>query len=231
MKKKNLLSMLAVYGIVLAVYILAFLIIPFKKGASAWICFGFSIVAFFAGSAISVFAFDKKDLKSKFYGFPIFKVGSIYVAAQLALGIVLCVIGAFIDIPYWITLLLSVIVLAVAAIGVIATGSARSNIENIEKTTEKEIQTHKVFTLNIEGIIDICNNDDVKVKLKKLAEDFKYSDPVSNKNTESIEDDIILKLESLKKNVNANPDKVFVDIQEVSNLLSERNRICKAFKH
>jgi type II secretory pathway pseudopilin PulG len=231
MKNKNLITMVAVFAIILVVYILAFLLIPFNKSLSSWLAFGFTIFAFVVGTGITAFAFGKKELKSKFYGLPIFKIGIIYVAVQLVLGIIICIIAAFVAVPFWVALLIFIIALAVFAIAFIGVSGARSAIEEIETQEEIKTQTHKVFSLSIDGIVDICEDESVKVKLSKLAEKFKYSDPVSSSETEEIEDEIAVGLDNLRGFIKSKDySAAATKIQEIDNLLSERNRICKTYK-
>lgn len=119
-------SVIAIYAIILVVYIIGFLIIPFNKVAASWISFAFTIIAIAASLFVFNQAFNSKEtLVSKIYGYPIFRVGAVYALAQLAIGIVICTIGAFVAVPYWVALLLSIIMLGAAAIGVIITDNTR----------------------------------------------------------------------------------------------------------
>ena len=62
-------SVIAIYAILLVVYIVAFLIIPFNKIAASWISFAFTIIAIAGSLLIFNFAFNAKEtLVSKIYG-------------------------------------------------------------------------------------------------------------------------------------------------------------------
>lgn len=115
-------STIAVYAIILLVYVLAFLIVPFNKCAASWISFAFTIIALASSLLVFGIAFKANEtLVSKIYGFPIFRIGTIYAIVQLLIGIIICAIGAFLFVPYWIALILSMILLGATAIGVIIT--------------------------------------------------------------------------------------------------------------
>ena len=111
-------SGIAIFGIIAAVLVLTTLIIPFKKPGASWTMFAFSLISIASSAYICLLAFkNTKDLMSKFYGFPVFRIGVLYVVIQLALTVVIYIIGAFVDVPFWVGFLLSVLLGGAAAIG------------------------------------------------------------------------------------------------------------------
>ena len=225
-------SVIAIYAILLVVYVVAFLIIPFNKIAASWISFAFTIIAIVGGLLIFNIAFNAKEtLVSKIYGYPIFRVGAIYALAQLALGIVICIISAFVAAPYWVALLLSLVLLGAAAIGVIVTDNTRDMVEKIDQETKVDTQTVTYFQINIDGIVDGCENIEIKEKLEKLSDQFRFSDPVSSEVTKAIEEKINHMQLELKSHIeDKHVDEANTLIQKISNTMKERNRICKAKK-
>lgn len=225
-------SVIAIYAIILAVYIIAFLIIPFNKIAASWISFAFTIIAIASSLLVFNFAFNAKEtLVSKIYGYPIFRVGAVYALAQLALGIVICAIATFVAVPYWITLLLSVILLGAAAIGVIITDNTRDLVEEVDERVKVDTKNVTRFQIDIAGIVDVCENAEVKSDLEKLNELFKFSDPVTNDETREVEESIKTMLSELKSIVvDGSTDDIKALVKKISNALNERNRICKASK-
>ena len=225
-------SVIAIYSIAAIVYILLSTVIPFSKPAASWITFAFTIVSFVLGAATSIYAFSKEEtLVSKFYGYPVFRIGFIYTVIQIVISIVIFAIGAFVNTPYWIGLTVSILLLGLACIGVIATDNARDYVEEVDTKTFQTTKTLTKFSVDIFDLVDLCKCDAAKIPIKKLAEKFKYSDQVSSPATEEKESIIILELEKLKSLINANDeDQIIPQIEVVSNLLSSRNRICEASK-
>ena len=126
-------SVVIVYAIATVVFVVLTLAIPFPKPAASWMMFAFTIVSFAGGCGITLFAFSKSaELKSKFYGYPVFRIGFLYTAIQLALAVLVYIVGGFVDVPYWVGLALSVLLMGLAAIGVITTDTARDFVEEIE---------------------------------------------------------------------------------------------------
>ena len=225
-------STIAVYAIILLVYVLAFLILPFNKITASWISFIFTVIAIVGSLLVCGCAFKAKEtLVSKIYGFPIFRVGAVYAIVQLIVGIIICAIGAFVVIPYWVALLISVIFLGAAAIGVIVTDNTRDLIEEIDDSAKVETENVTFFQINIASIVDDCENDEVKAELVKLNELFLFSDPVTNNNTKEIEESIKAMLTDLKAIVaDGKTDEVSALIKKITNALKERNRICQVTK-
>lgn len=231
MKKKNLLYSILSFAIVFAVYCIVFLVIPFPKSASSWVSFGFTALAICLCGAVFAYAFGGKDLKSKIYGIPVFKIALIYAAVQLLAGIVICIIAAFVTVPAWIPTVLYVILLALGALGFIVTDSAKSTIEEIDSATENVTQTFAKLRMEVAGAIDICTDTDTYNKLKQLEESFRYSDPVSCHETEELERDLLtetVQLRALVKEKNFNSATALAD--EIKIGLAERNRVCKMYK-
>ena len=116
--KKDTLRAVVTALIVLAIYHLVVFLIPFAKTPVFWISYGFSLAAF-AVAAMSIYiAFCKNpDARSKFYGFPIARIGLIYGATQLVVSLVFMALGCWT--PWWIAVLVYAIGLGAALLGLI----------------------------------------------------------------------------------------------------------------
>ena len=225
-------SAIAIYAIVAFVFITLSLVIPFSKPAASWIMFGFSIFSIIAGLLISYYAFGRShQLMSKFYGYPLFRIGFIYTAIQLLLTIIIYIIGTFVDIPYWVGLAISILLAGLAAIGCIVTENARDIIEEIDHREYSSAQTMTMFKIDISEMVDICKDEEIKEPLIKLATKFKYSDPVSSPKTIDKEKEILEGVNKLKELIQSgSKEDVLNQIDTVSIPLSTRNRICEAGK-
>lgn len=225
-------SLLAAYAILLFVLIILFAVIPFRKIAASWIAFAFCIVSLVIGFFITLYAFKKDEkLVSKVYGFPVFRVGAIYTIAQLVIGVIVCALGVFIIVPSWIVLIASIILLALAAIGFLATDNTRDIISEQDSSVVESTKQVSLFNLNIASVIDCCDKPEIKTELEKLAEEFRYSDPVSSDETKEIEAVIAEKIQVLKESLATDSDEALkAKIVEIKRSLADRNRICKATK-
>ena len=229
-KKKN--SMIMIYAIIFILYNILFWVIPFPKNISSVITYIFTLAAIILSGFITDYAFkNTQTLKSKVYGFPIFRVGYIYLIAQVTFSVMVYLLNIFIKLPVWIAIVVSVIFLAMVLAGVILIDNTRDVVEEVEKKTE--IQTRKMtyFRLDVAGLVDFCKDGEVKKKLAVLSEDFKYSDPVSNPELVEIEDKITKEVEELRNLIAQNDTAAMTEkIGHITILLKDRNRRCKALK-
>lgn len=225
-------SFIAIYAIAGTVYILLFALIPFAKPPASWVMFAFSLISIVAGCGMTLYAFEKEEgLMSKFYGFPIFRLGFLYALFQIGLSVIFYGIGAFVDIPYWIGLIPSLLLAGGAAAGMIAADNAKDYIEEIDTKTAVATKTITYFQIDIRDLEDICENETLRAPLHELAVKFRYSDPVSSPATAEKEEQIKAELEALKALIVAEETERSVEkIKQISNLLSSRNRICEASK-
>jgi predicted transcriptional regulator len=69
-----------------------------------------------------------------------------------------------------------------------------------------------------------CENPELKSALDDLAEEFRYSDPVSSEATEKLEMRMDIMLDELKR------DGSLKLAQEIRQTLAERNQVCKQNK-
>lgn len=230
LSKQNI-SIIAVYAIALAVYLLMFFIIPFPKGTAAWLSFAFTIVSFIGGYGVTWLAFSKAEgAKMDLYGFPMFKIGAAYTGVQFVFGVVLCIVGCFTEISEWIIVLVSVIIIALCAVGVIATSHTRDEIIEAEQQAAKATMKMAEFRLDISTTVDSCTDAELKKQLEKLSEQFRYSDPVSCEELSEIEAKLKDETELLRSLVNTDISAAMEKANSISDLLADRNRRCMAYK-
>lgn len=226
-------STIAVFAILSIVYNILFFTIPFPKNKTVWCGYVFTWVALAASLYAVKMAFDSgKELESKVYGYPIFRIGVIYMIAQMVVGLFFDLLGFVLAVPMWILMVISVLMLGAALIGMIATDNARDVIEQTVEKNRAQIKPMKIFKLDIACLADMTEDSSLKTGLKKLEEDFRYSDPVSNENLHEIEGQIQGEIGILKGMLVAKGDEqtILEQIQKVKNLVLERNRMCKMGK-
>ena len=212
-------------------YAVIFFAIPFERNATTWIAFSFGLVSIIAGAIVAFIAFDKgENLKSKVYGFPMIRLGYYYTAVQLILSIGLFIAELFIDLPSWISLVFSVLLLGVFIIGVVAVDNVRDIVEQVdykEKINTKNIET---FRVDINSLIGRSDDAEINKTIEKLAEEIKYSDPVSSDATKEIEQDILEKIDELRGAILNNDDEIHCLISDLAGMIQKRNEKCKNSK-
>lgn len=226
MKKDTIRGIIAL-TVVLALYILIAFLIPFVHTATFWVSFVFTLIAFAVVAASIYIAFIKNpDAKSRFYGFPIAKIGVLYGAVQLLAGIVFMALAAIV--PAWVAVLVYAIALGAAVIGLISADAVVSEIHVQDAKLKKDVSLMRSLQSKVNQMAAQSENADVKA----LANEFRYSDPVSNDAIADAEADLAAAVDELQSAyVDGDSEAVAKLCRKASALLAERNRLCKLNKN
>lgn len=225
-EKKGVLVLVLLF----VVYTLIVLAVPFAKGGMFWLTYLFTAAAFGVQAYVFKLSFEKEaGAKSKFYGFPIACVGVLYLAVQLVLGLVFMALAAVA--PVWLALVLYLALLVAAAVGVIATDSIRDEVERQDTQLKKDVATMRALQSKATALPARCEDAEAKSALEKLAEEFRYSDPVSAPALTDLETDMAATMEELSAAVTDGDNAAVLALcKKISATLVERNRLCKLNK-
>ena len=227
---KNLKRTSAILLILLIVFSVITFVLPFKKNTLFWISYAFGVFAILFQLYVLMKAFHgTESVRSRFYGFPIAKVGLIYMVIQIILSIVFMALAFFV--PAWIGALLFVLLLAFALIGFIGADAMRDEIERQDKKLEADTSCMTTLRSLVYPLAERCDDPEAKAKLEKLADEFRYSDPVSNGTLRPVEAELETAVSELQAEVSGgDQNRIIRAVNKTSGLLAERNRLCKLNK-
>ena len=191
--KKDTIRAIVVAAIVFIIYNLIAFAIPFAHTAAFWISYGFTLAAFFV-VAVSIYlaCIKNPDAKSRFYGFPIARIGVLYGIAQLVVSLIVMAIATWT--PWWIPTLVYAIGMGATIIGLI---SAEAVVEEIQTQDVKLKDNTVMMRALLSKISQIASQTD-DAAIKALAEEFRYSDPVSNDVVADAEADLAAAVDQLQ---------------------------------
>ena len=226
---KNKTRFYIVLAILFAVLTVIAFALPFEKSRTFWISYAFAVIAI----AVQIYAYPKafegSSVRSKFYGFPIARVTTVYLILQIVLSLVFMVAGKWI--PSWLSLVLFVLLLGATAIGFISADAMRDEVERQDTfhkantTTMRDLQS-KVIMLSSQ-----CDDTSIKPRLEHLAELFRFSDPVSSEAIIEVEKNLSATVDDLQSAVLDHDNESSIKLcSKVEAELSERNRLCKLNK-
>ena len=229
--KKDALRWFLSLAIVLALYLVLILVIPFVKNAAYWLSFGFTLAAFgVAGAAGYVGVVRQEDAKSRFYGFPIAKIGLVYGVAQLALGLVVMALASWI--PAWLAAVVYVQMLGAACLGLIAADTVVEQIHVQDTKLRGDVRLMRSLQSKLNLMAAQCDNPDAAAEVKRFAEEMRYSDPVSSEALSEIEADLSAAVDELQAAIVEGESNAAKQLcRKASALLAERNRLCKLNKN
>jgi hypothetical protein len=229
--KKNRIRELIILCIIFATFNMLVFVIPFQKNAVFWIVYAFTILAIAAQSAIFLFAFDKATtLKSKFLGFPIFRLGYWYLFIQLFSCFKYMTLATFINVSVWIVVVQCVLLLAVTAVGILMVDISREKMSSIAIKQEDNTIFMRTLHVDIKALSNRVSEEPIKLKLFELSERVKYSDIISSDALSEVESEIKAAFDEMKTNVRKGQNNIENLIDELDKLLSERNDKCKIAK-
>lgn len=216
------------YGVLAVAFILlttiAFLL-PIEKTINFWISYSFTVLAFALQVLIWSVAFKQATtMKSKFLGLPTIYIGTIYLIAQI---ISFASILAISTMPTWITIVSSTIILGIAVICLISAEIGRGEVAIIETSVLKKTALIKIWQTEVELVAQAETDEKSRVALEKLAEQLKYSDPMSSEALSVLEIEIQRNLALLK---NSSKSDTIKTILQLELLLTERNQKSKLLK-
>lgn len=225
--KKDTIRWIIGLGVLLVLYILIAFLIPFVHTATFWISFLFTLVAFGVVVASVYIAFIKNpDAKSKFYGFPIAKIGAIYGLVQLIAGILFMALAAYV--PAWPAALVYAIALGAAVIGLISAEAVVEEIRVQDVKLKKNVSLMRALQSKVNQMA--AQSEDAAIKV--LAEEFRYSDPVSSEALAEIERDLSAVVDELQSAIlDGDSEAAKLLARKASVVLAERNRLCKLNKN
>ena len=221
-----------VYTVLIVIFIVFSVIAfaaPFGKSyAGFWLSYLFGVISI--GFQVYVYNISLADesVKSKFYGFPIARIGAFYLVAQIILSLIEMILCKVI--PVWVIIILNVILLALTFIGCIAAETMKEEIERQDEVLKKNVSNIRNLQSLSASIVNQCS-ENVKKAVSDLAEEFRYSDPVSCDDSLEIEEELDVMLKELQKAVIDEDDSsVEALCKKILASLEERNRICKLGK-
>ena len=220
MKKRSGYLILTIVLIVFAVIAFA---APFEKTPVFWVSFVFGLLAICFQIPLWNEALGGETLKSKFLGFPVLHIGVAYLIIQLIVSIIMMAVPG---IPLWIAIVVDVVILAITCAFVTSGGVARTAMEETEEKVQLKTSFIKCLKADVDILLSKETDSEVKEALRKLSDEIRFSDPMSNNALEGIEAEISDKLISISE---AGENKKNV-ISEISGLIKQRNIKCKALK-
>ena len=227
--KKDTLRLLIIAIVVLIAYNFAVFMIPCLKTATFWISWVYSLLSFaVAGYAIYTGLIKNTDTKSRFYGFPIARIGVIYLIAQVALGGVFMALGHIL--PWWLATVLFTIGLALAVIGLVSADAVVDQIQELDEKQKRDTSVMRGLQSKVGAMSAQCEGD-AAAAIRAFAEELRYSDPVSSEAIADIESQLVAAIDALQDTVvEGNTEAIQMQCRKATALLAERNRLCKLNK-
>jgi hypothetical protein len=219
-----------IMGVIAAAFSLIVFLLPFEWDENFWIAYIFELTAIIIQIPVFKIAFENNEsIKSKVFGFPVFRIGYIYLFVQTVVSLGIIIAGSFVEIPFFLTLVTCIVILAFALFCSISADMAREAVQRIDDAGKSSTSNILALRNLSAGLSAMTGDQALKAELQKLAEAFRFSDPVSSNETIQTEKALQADLNELASRLSDGSADIS-DIQAIQNKLSERNAVCKLTK-
>lgn len=230
--KKTFKSYVICWAILFAVFSVVAFVSPGWAGiekytASFWIGYVLIAVAMAGQLFCAYTAFKAENLKKLFYNMPLITVSYGGMVASFVAGVLCMVIS---PLPYFVGVIISVIILAFTAIAVFKAKVAGEIVEKIDEKVKSKTAFIKMLTADAEHLMNTAKTPELKAQAKKVYESIRYSDPMSNDALASVESQITLKFNEFSEAVVNNSENVAEIANELIVLIGDRNKKCRLLK-
>ena len=227
---KNVIRTCMVDAVILILFCVVAFAVPFVRTRTFWLAFVFGVAAIAVQLYVMKVAFvDGGDsIRSKFYGFPIARIGFIYMVAQVILSLLCMALAKWV--PGWVALVVSAVVFGVAAVGFVAADATRDEVTRQDVQLKKDVTTMRALQSKLRMLEGQCAPE-TAAEVAKLSEAFRFSDPVSRDVLEDIEAELAACVDTLQQAVvDGDNDAVLSLCKKCTTVLHERNQLCKLNK-
>lgn len=214
--------------IVLAIFNVISFAVPLEKNVAFWIVYAAVTISFVFNLFCAFIALSPKKLNKVFLNIPLLTVSITGIAVSFVIGVVCLLIPG---IPTWLVILLCALVVLFDLLSIVKAGAWSILVSSKEE--KDRVQT--AFISNIkseaEALKFVAKSPEAKKECNMVYDCIRYSDPMSISELKDVEEKISIKF-SLFADAVKNDDKQQLSVcaNELSNLIKERNRICKANK-
>ena len=199
-----------------------------KFTGSFWIAYGAIMIAFLGQLACACIAFRSENAEKLFLNISLVSQSYSALIAMLVVGSVFIVIPSL---PSWIGAVGCSAILAFSILSVMKAAVSIDAVVAVGEKTAINTKAMKTMAAEVAGLVELSSTETIKTKLKKVYEEIRYSDPVSNETLEEIEWKIKVAIAELRDAVNqGDEEKIDQLSQKIVAMIKQRNQLCKLSK-
>lgn len=195
-----------------------------------WLSWVFVLLGFVTMAIVGVFLGEEGlHMRDWIFGFPMLRYTYIYIIGELVLSVIfmLCEHTA----SWKLAFILQFILICIYLVFVVGCFFAKRTIHEVKTNTKDKTTFIRMLRVDAEMLVEKCNDAETKALCQKLAEDIRFSDPMSNEALFELEKEITLAVSSCNDAIAAGDLETAKELcGKASVLLTERNKKCKVLK-
>lgn len=195
-----------------------------KFGGGFWpgyVC----ITLTYLGQLACTWRFLKADSAERlFLNIPVLRLGYAALVISVIVGVLSMAIP---DLPYWVGLVVCVLVLAAYAAAIVKAKAAADIVEETGARVKQQTQFIRLLTVEAEGLMLRAQSDAAKAEAKRVYEAIRYSNPVSSEALADIEAQIRQSFTDFAANLSGSAEEIKAKADELVAMIGARNSKCK----
>ena len=199
-----------------------------KFTGAFWTGYIFITLAFIGQLGCAYKAFKAENLKKLFYNIPLISISYTGLVVMLVVGIICMAVPV---VPYWIGIIVCVLVFAFSAISVIKASVVAVVVSEIDEKVKVKTQFIKLLTADAEHLMSSSKTAELKAEAKKVYEAIRYSDPMTNEVLADVEEQIQSEFTFFSQAIKSEDLELAKSVSEgLLGLIDSRNKKCKVLK-
>ena len=195
------------------------------KSPLFWVAFVLTIFSFVAQLACAFLALARER---SFVGIPLFYTSLGTLVATVVICEICMILYKWLS---WFGIIVCILTVGFSLIAVLKSNAAATAIEAVDKKVKAKTMYIKMLTADAQTTVTKTENEEIKAIAKKVYENVRFSDPMSDSALSMVEEKITEKFAEYDKAVqDGNLDAVKETSAALNTLIAERNAKCKMLK-
>lgn len=196
--------------------------------SSFWIGYAFITIVFFCHLICSVLFFKEENKDKIFMNISIFRLAYIALIASIIASLISMCIPF---IPYWIGIVVDVLIIGYYAIAITKVTLAIEVVENTKQDIIQKTSFIKMLCVEADTLKSKAKTDEARIITNKVYDAIRYSDPISSSFLDEINSQIQDEFELFANAIYDGDDELASSIgEEIINLIESRNKTCRTIK-
>lgn len=192
-----------------------------KFSSSFWTGYAVITLALVGQLACAYTAFDTDNRQKFFYGIPLITVSYSGTVLTVIFGAIVMAVPGF---PEWLAIVIAAVIFAFTAISVIKAKAAGDEAESIDEKVRTKTEFIKMMRAEADALLSRAKNGNEREAAKRVADAFRYSDPMSGEGLYATEKKIREMFDAFSVSFDNEAEK------ELLSLIQERSINCRAMK-
>ena len=190
-----------------------------------WVAFVLTLFSFVAQLACAFLALARER---SFVGIPLFYTSLGTLVATVVICEICMILYKWLS---WFGIIVCILTVGFSLIAVLKSNAAATAIEAVDKKVKTKTMYIKMLTADAQTTVTKTENEEIKAIAKKVYENVRFSDPMSDSALSMVEEKITEKFAEYDKAVqDGNLDAVKETSAALNTLIAERNAKCKMLK-